>query len=134
MEDSKLVLQGIYSSSLQVVGETLVFKDGSKERALPIAQIERIDFKPAGDFTKGHISYMNGGIFSTSMVIYFKAPQNDAAKRIVDYCRQYKQMKPTNHDDQDPLEKISKLKELLDSGAITEEEFRTLKAKLIDSL
>ena len=121
--------------SLRIDGSTITeTKGNSKVTAIPITSIQNVTIYPAGFLRGAHGSIVvrtsnRGGIFG----VEFLGPDELLyAQNIQKYIAEFQaNSNALNIVTPCELDQIAKLKGLLDSGAITEEEFEAKKKQLL---
>lgn len=115
---------------------------GNKE--IMLHNITGIQLKPGGNMLNGYIQFtVPGGNESKRGItaatqdentVMFSKKENDTAQKIKDYIEQYQigERAPASQASS-IADELTKFKSLLDSGAITKEEFNEQKAKLLNS-
>ncbi|MCB0377855.1 MAG: SHOCT domain-containing protein [Bdellovibrionales bacterium] len=113
---------------------------GSKE--IPFSSITAIQVKEAGSLVNGYIQFsMHGGRESKSGILsatsdentfMFPKKVNEEVKKAREFIRERMGHKPQQSTSASSLaDEIAKLKSLMDSGALTQEEFEKMKSNLI---
>lgn len=112
------------------------------EKEIFFYDITSVQFKSANQFILGFIQFEVPGVhsrnnFGSENSWTFEASQNDIAKEVCEYIRtRVREIKqPTNNSVNktpfSPAGEVLKLKELLDLGIISQEEFNTKKKQLL---
>lgn len=153
MEEQKYYLKGIngqlyvYEKKIEIARKGLfaMSMQGLKGvKTIPISEIKSIQFKPA-KLSVGYIQFAVGGgiegrrglreAYYDENTITFKYPNNQIAEVIKNYIENLiinRNNKPTFPSIL-AADELKKYKELLDSGAITLDEFEEKKNKILNS-
>jgi hypothetical protein len=129
-------------------GAMALLSQGLKgEKSIPVGAIVSVQFKDASMLTNGFIQFATGageskgGLFSAgddeNSVIFTTSHKKEFAElraAVEKAMNEGRQNNGTAAKADSPLDGIKKLKELLDLGAISQEEFESEKSKLMGQL
>lgn len=115
------------------------------KKTIPMTSIMSVQFRSAAS-VNGFIQFgilggreARGGVINAAddeNTVMFKESLNDEARRIKDYIESIILARAKNNagavQQFSPADELRKFKELLDMGAITQEEFDTVKKKILD--
>lgn len=133
--------------SLTLKQDSLVLYQMKKERVIPISQIISFEVKdPKGRMRPGMITIQLGGAPSSFVKVTSFLSIGDSgnvefphsieyleeAHRMKEYIAQYKSAPAQSHTSASVADEIKKFKDLLDCGAITEEEYTEKKKELLN--
>lgn len=112
------------------------------EKEIPFAMMTSIQYKPASTMILGYLQFevpgvASGNNFGSENSWTFDESMNTIAQQVCDYCKKRVIDVHTPHSTQvvqqtSAADEILKLKQLLDSGIITQEEFDAKKKQLLD--
>ena len=120
---------------------------GNGEKDYYYADLSAVQYKKRGKLTTGFIKFEQAGSAAyrgwergadNSFIISLGYVKNEDAKKAYDYImerfRYYKENSETqvvNNNEKSPVEQLKEMKELLDMGIVTEEEFDKKKKELL---
>lgn len=119
-------------------------KGGSKgEKSIPLKSITAIQFKEPSMVTTGYIQFAYSGSTETKggtmsavkdeNTITFVKKELDKARELVDLIESKRHVnEPPSNNSVSAADEILKMKELLDAGILTQEEFDTKKKQLLN--
>lgn len=124
-----------------LVGSTLTGFSGNK--TIPITSVQSVEFKEGSSILNGYLRFSypgseekRGGVYNATddqNAIVFKKKQNSLAQEIKSYIENHmgNNSKTTIVNQSSNADEILKLKNLLDKGIITQEEFEQKKKDLL---